>query len=47
MSHFIGLVFGNNVHSLLEPYDEGLRAEPYIELTEGQRRCRMDPRTSK
>lgn len=36
MSHFIGLVFGSNVHSLLEPYDEGLRVEPYIELTKEQ-----------
>lgn len=36
MSHFIGLVFGGDVHSLLEPYDEGLRVEPYIELTKEQ-----------
>lgn len=33
MSHFIGLVFGNHIDSLLEPYDEGLRVKPYVELT--------------
>lgn len=36
MSHFIGLVFGSNVESNLEPYDEGLRVEPYIDLTKEQ-----------
>lgn len=36
MSHFIGLVFGSNVEANLEPYDEGISVEPYIELTKEQ-----------
>ena len=36
MSHFIGLVFGDEVESLLEPYNEDLRVEPYIKLTKEQ-----------
>lgn len=36
MSHFIGLVFGSDVEANLEPYDEGIRVEPYVELTKEQ-----------
>lgn len=33
MSHFIGLVFGNNVDKLLSPYDENKEVAPYIKYT--------------
>ena len=31
MSHFIGLVFGENVDGMLEQYDEGLEVDPHLE----------------
>lgn len=33
MSHFIGLVFGDNIEDNLEPYYEGNEVEPYIKYT--------------
>lgn len=36
MSHFIGLVFGNNVEDLLAPYSEILEVEPYISYTKDE-----------
>lgn len=36
MSHFIGLVFGDNVENNLEPYSEHLKVEPYPVYTKQQ-----------
>lgn len=36
MSHFIGLVFGSNVGSLLEPYNENMEVEPYVRYTKDE-----------
>lgn len=33
MSHFVGLVFGEDVESLVSPYDQNLEVEPYIVYT--------------
>ena len=33
MSHFVGLVFGNDIENNLEPYYEGVVVEPYIRYT--------------
>lgn len=33
MSHFIGIVFGNNIDAILEPYDENTVADRYIRFT--------------
>lgn len=36
MSHFIGLVFGNDVDELLEKYSENLEMEPYVIYTKDE-----------
>ena len=36
MSHFIGLVFGSNVETLLEPYDENMEVEQYVRYTKDE-----------
>ena len=36
MSHFIGLVFGDNIDENLEPYYEGIDIEPYIRYTKSE-----------
>lgn len=33
MSHFVGLVFGDNVEELLAPYDEGVEVDQYVRYT--------------
>lgn len=36
MSHFVGLVFGSNVETLLEPYDENMEVEQYVRYTKDE-----------
>lgn len=36
MSHFIGLVFGDNIEDNLTPYDENIDVEPYLKYTKQQ-----------
>ena len=33
MSHFVGLVFGDDIESNLDPYYEGIEVEPYVRYT--------------
>lgn len=36
MSHFIGLVFGDDIEDNLAPYDENIEVEPYLKYTKQQ-----------
>lgn len=36
MSHFVGLVFGSNVETLLEPYDENMVVDAYVRYTKDE-----------
>ena len=36
MSHFVGLVFGSNVETLLEPYNENIEVEQYVRYTKDE-----------
>lgn len=45
MSHFVGLVFGSNVETLLEPYDENMEVEQYVRYTRMKPLMRLKPDT--
>lgn len=36
MSHFVGLVFGSDVETLLEPYNESMEVEQYVRYTKDE-----------
>lgn len=36
MSHFVGLVFGNDVEELLAPYDESIEVDQYVRFTKDE-----------
>lgn len=36
MSHFVGLVFGSDIETLLEPYNESMEVEQYVRYTKDE-----------